>query len=108
MELGLSLIAMMSSLCSASIIHVDLERGCDATGDGSFASPFRTLQGWTDAAAESTGASGITFGPGVHSVVPGSLVLDTPGTAMAPFVVRGAGMGLTQLTGGTMVHGFQV
>jgi len=90
------------------VVHISLEAGSDSdlATDGSAARPFRTLRGWASRDGNSS-VSGITFGPGVHSLVDtGGLALDTAGSAAQPFVVKGAGRGTTLLTAAVRVTGF--
>lgn len=91
-----------------SIVHVDLNRGSDLQGDGSSEHPFRTLEGWQAASGGAAAeASGIHFGPGIHSLVStGGLKLATDGDAGAPFTVTGEGASLTKLSAAVQVHGF--
>ena len=94
---------------SASLVHIDLLTGSDEfpETDGSAGRPFRTLAGWAARGGTAPQVSGLNFGPGLHSLVAtGGLVLATSGTADAPFVVSGAGLGKTQLTAAVQVGGF--
>jgi hypothetical protein len=107
----LTAIVFASTAVATAVVHIDLA-GSDNSPltDGSAERPFRTVAGWKERARRTATfpRGGIQFGPGVHDLVTsGGLQLGTAGTEGAPFVVSGAGVGVTQLSAGTKVPQFK-
>ncbi len=61
--------------------------GSNTTGNGSAASPWRTIQ---QAAAQVNAGDTVVINPGIYA---GGIVVDTPGTAAAPITFRAGGSG---------------